>query len=338
MKKLISISFLLLAFNFIYANEKPKVVCTASMIWDIAQNIFGDKANVELIVPVGGDPHLYEPTPNDAQLVNSADLVLKNGLSFEGWLGKLIENSGTKADVVRVTEGVKTIKSLVYDNAEDPHAWMDLTNGIVYAKNIRDAAKKLIPKEASYFDQQYVKYEGKLKDADAYVIKRINEIPKDKRVLITSHDAFQYYGEKYGIVLESTMGTSTDADVQTSDMNAVYKKIKDTGVAAIFIESTVNPKLIKQIAKDLNVKIGGKLHADSIGEKGTPGDTYITMLTNNTDIIVDALKGTSNSNTGTTETKTDSTPKDSGFNMIYGLLGLIILLGILFMFIRKKNS
>ncbi len=337
MKKfiLIILSISLISTEIFADVEKPIVACTASMISDMAENIFGDKADIRLIVPVGGDPHLHEPTPNDAQLVNQARLVLKNGLTFEGWLNELIENSGTKADVVRVTEGLKPISSLTYDNADDPHAWMDASNAIIYAENITKAAKKLLPKEAEYFDGKFENYKKELESTDAYILKRVSEIPKEHRVLITSHDAFQYYGKKYGIRLESTMGTSTDADVQTSDMNSVYSLIKKTGVPAIFIESTVNPKLIKQISKDLGVKIGGKLYADSIGEKGGPADSYIKMMRNNTDVIVDALTASKEENTSTTPEKTET---GGSMTSIYGLLGVIVLLGLIFLFLRKKNS
>ncbi len=329
MKKSFCTIILAIIFQALYAESKPTVVCTASMISDMAKNIIGDKAEIKLIVPIGGDPHMYEPTPTDAELVNHADLILKNGMTFEGWLNKLIENSGTKADVVQVTKGINAISSLVYENAKDPHAWMDVGNAIIYAENIAEAAKKLMPESSEYLDENLKKYKAELQETDAYILKRIQEIPESRRVLITSHDAFQYYGEKYGIELVSTMGTSTDADVQTSDINMVYKKIRETGIPAIFVESTVNPKLIKQIAKDLNVVIGGKLYADSIGEKGSPGDTYIKMMKSNTDKIVEALSK---------EVVAEKIDGTGDMKMVYGLLGIIVFLGALFLFIRKKNS
>jgi zinc/manganese transport system substrate-binding protein len=314
------------------AQDKPVVLATASMISDMASNIFGDKADVQMIVPLGGDPHLFEPTPNAAKKVNEADLILMNGLTFEGWLTELVENSGTKAETVRVTEGLKAITSDVYTNATDPHAWMDVSNAILYAENIMKAAKELIPNEAAYFDERFNKYKAELEATDKYIIEKIQSIPAKQRVLITSHDAFQYYGKKYGIQLKSSMGTSTDADVQTSDMIALQKVITETGVPAIFVESTVNPKLMEQLAKDNGIVIGGELFADSLGDKESGADTYIKMMKQNTDVITEALS----------REKVKVAEKTSGekgvFDMTtWGIIGLIVVLLLGFFALRKRN-
>ncbi|MGK0388453.1 MAG: ABC-type Zn uptake system ZnuABC Zn-binding protein ZnuA [Maribacter sp.] len=314
------------------AQDKPAVLATASMISDMASNIFGDKADVQMIVPLGGDPHLFEPTPNAAKKVNEADLILMNGLTFEGWLTELVENSGTKAETVRVTEGLKAITSEVYTNATDPHAWMDVSNAIIYSENILKAAKKLIPNEAAYFDDNFNKYKAELEAVDKYIIEKINSIPEKQRVLITSHDAFQYYGKKYGIQLKSSMGTSTDADVQTSDMIALQKVITETGVPAIFVESTINPKLIEQLAKDNGIVIGGELFADSLGDKESGADTYIKMMKRNTDVITKAL------NKKNVKVAEKTTGEEGVFDMTtLGIIGLIVVLLVGFFALRKRN-
>lgn len=313
------------------AQDKPVVLATTSMISDIASNILGDKAEVKSLIPLGGDPHLFEATPKSAQQINSADLVLMNGLTLEGWLSKLIENSGTKAEIITTTQGIKPIESLVYTNSADPHAWMDAANVIVYAENILNAAKELSPDSAEYFEKNFLKYKIEIEALDQYIIEKINSIPEKNRILITSHDAFQYYGRKYGLQLESTMGTSTDADVQTSDRIQLEKVIKNTTVPAIFVESTINPKMMEQIAKDLNVKIGGKLYADSLGDEASGADTYIKMMKQNTDIIVSALSKER-------EKESDNTGANTGFDAsIYGLMGFIALLIIVFFVLRKKR-
>ena len=311
-----------------FAQDKLIVLGTASMISDMATNIFGDKADVQTIVPLGGDPHLFEPTPNAAQQVNKANLILVNGLTFEGWLTELIENSGTEAKSVRVTEGIKEITSLVYTNASDPHAWMDVSNAIIYSENILKAAKELIPSEAAYFEENFKIYKAELENAHQYILDQIQKIPEKQRVLVTSHDAFQYYGRKYGLQLESTLGTSTDADVQTSDIIALQKVIQETGVPAIFVESTVNPKLIKQLAKDNGISIGGELYADSLGEEDSGADTYIKMMKQNTDVIVAALS----------KEKIVVAEKAAGGTdvMTYGIVGVILLLLVVFFLLRKK--
>lgn len=319
---------ILLTLIFIAASisgfsQKKKVVATASMIGDMAEVLSGDLLDIHTIVPIGGDPHIYEPTPSDASLVNSADLVLKNGLTFEGWLNELIENSGTKAEAVLVTEGIQAIESTIYENATDPHAWMDASLGIKYAENIAAAFSKLDPENQKIYEFNLEVYKSQLKELDTYIINKIKEIPESQRVLITSHDAFQYYGRRYGLKLESVIGTSTDAVAQTSDIVQLTKVIRESKVPAVFVESTINPKMLKQIADDTGVKIGGKLFADSIGDKDSKAPTYIDMLRYNTDVIVEALKG--NIPEGLKENE------DSGGNMLYfGLLALALIIGSVF--------
>ena len=269
--------------------QKPKVVSSASMIWDMVKEIGGEYVDHQLIVPIGGDPHLYEPTPRDAQMVYEADLIFINALTFEGWILELIENSGTQAIVDTVTNGVNAIASTTYENSYDPHAWMDINNGLIYIENIKNALTELLPEQAVKFQENYEAYKSKLENLDQYIVERILEIPEDKRILITSHDAFEYYGKRYGLRLEAIMGISTEAEAQTSDIIRINKTIKSFGVPAVFIESTINPKLLEQIAKDNNIVIGGELYADSIGDENSDAPSYYAMLKHNTDVIVDAL-------------------------------------------------
>ncbi len=282
----------MLSINFLSAQEKPKVVTSVTILKDMAEMIAGDELVVQCIMPIGSDPHLHEPTPRDAKMVAAADLVLVNGLTLEGWLNELIENAGGDAEVVTVTEGIQAIESQTYKNASDPHAWMDARNGIQYIKNIKDSFVKLKPEAKEVFEFNYGVYKQQLEDLDDYIFKAINSIPERQRILITSHDAFQYYGRRYGIQLESLVGTSTDAEAQTSDMNRVNNVIRANKVPALFVESTINPKMLKQIAKDNDIVIGGHLFADSIGEEDSGAGSYYDMLKHNTDQIVNGLTNT----------------------------------------------
>lgn len=330
MKKITLFLFAILFTIAAFSQEKKTVVATASMIADMAKNIAGGEVNVECIVPIGGDPHLHEPTPRDAQLVNKADLVIMNGLTFEGWLTELIENSGTKAKTVRVTEGIQPIASTQYKNSSDPHAWMDASLGLTYIKNIKDALVALEPDHADVFEFNYGVYKKQLEDLDQYVKTAIQRIPEEKRVLITSHDAFQYYGRAYGIRLEAILGTSTDAEVQTSDIVRLNKVIKESKVPALFVESTVNPKLLKQLATDNDIQIGGQLYADSIGDEESPAPTYIDMLKHNTDIIVAAL-------TRERSSEEENTPKEEGSSRwLYGIIAGLLIGGFVLM-MRMQN-
>lgn len=304
------------------AQEQKKVLATASMISDMAQQIAGDKLSIDCIVPIGGDPHLYDPVPSDARKAAQADLILKNGLTFEGWLQELIDNSGTKATQILVTEGVKPIESLAYANSADPHAWMNVANGIIYTKNIYNAIVALDPDNESYYTKNYNAYKAKLEYLDQYITDRIQSIPAKNRVLITSHDAFQYYGRKYGIQLEAILGTSTDAEEQTSDIIRVNKVIRERSVPAVFIESTVNPKLLTQIASDNDIIIGGSLYADSIGDKDSPAPNYYDMLKYNTETIVAALS----TETGIRDKKNEDGKTNVLWFGVAGLIGIGLLL------------
>lgn len=327
-KQLIIITICCLSVQFSYA-DKPKIAATASMFSDMAKRIVGDKMDVELIVPVGGDPHLYKPTSKDAKLVANADLILKNGLTFEGWLSELIDNSGTKASVITITKGIAPIKSLVYDSP-DPHAWMDAQNGLKYIENIKNGIIALDSDNTAFYEKNYAEYRKEVADLDFYILEQISTIPEAQRILITSHDAFQYYGKRYDVQLESVLGTSTDADVQTDDMINLIKVIRKSKVPAIFAETTINPKQMEQIAKDNGVVIGGTLYSDSIGQEGSDGDSYIKMLKANTDKIVAGLTGKL-SDAGTTTTSTGG-----GFNWLSIIIVTLLLGAMLFMFRKLK--
>lgn len=277
-------------------HEKKLVVTSASIFADMAKNIAGDLLEVRSIVPIGSDPHIYEPTPADARLVSKADLLLVNGLTFEGWLSGLIQNANAKAPVVTITEGIEPIRA-VYKNSTDPHAWMSASNGLIYIQNIYKALVALDPANEQTYQFNYNVYRHQLEEMDRYITEQIKKIPPQQRILITSHDAFQYYGRRYGLKLESVIGISTEAEAQTSDVIRLNRIIRESKVPAVFIESTVNPKLLEQIARDNHVRIGGKLYSDSIGGPDSPAPSYLDMLKYNTDTIVAALSGTQPANT-----------------------------------------
>lgn len=331
MKYISTLILLLFVTTIAASQDKIKVVSSASIFQDMAKNIGGDKIESFSIVPIGGDPHLYEPKPSDAQLVKSADVILVNGLTFEGWINKLIDNSGSTAKVHTITEGVDVLKSDKYKNAADPHAWMDASNGLTYVENIKNALVETDPKNKDFYTANYEKYRNEIAALDKYIAKEIKKIPEAKRMLVTSHDAFAYYGKRYNIRLNALKGISTEAETQTSDMVRVARAIKETGVPAIFIESTINPQVIQQIARDNNVKIGGELFADSIGAKDSEGPTYVKMLRHNTDVIVKAL-----SQNTMTATKIDSDNSENGW-LIYLIVGLVMLAALAFA-ITKFNK
>ena len=312
--------------------DKPLVVASASMFADMAEVIGGNLIEVKMIVPIGGDPHIYEPTPADAQLVASADLILRNGLTFEGWIDELVENSGFSGTYTTITEGIPVIESEEYDNSADPHAWMSARNGLTYIRNIRDALVTLAPEYAEEFNFNYQIYRQQLEDLDQEIEEMLTAIPRHKRILITSHDAFRYFGQRYGVRVEAVLGTSTDADVQTSDIRRLNRVLQESEVPAVFIESTINPKLLQVLAKDNQVVIGGSLFADSLGEKDGPGGTYLGMLAHNARTISEGLSRD--------RTQHEHEVEEESSAQQYTLFGMILLLmlGSFFFMVYKLNA
>lgn len=329
MKTLLIGIFMTLVFSSY--GQKKTVIASASMMADMAENIGGNLIEVKYIVPRGQDPHLYKPTPSDVMMVQKADLLIVNGLTFEGWISKLIANSGTKAKTKTITEGIKPIQSSKYENSFDPHAWMDVSLVKVYIDNIKEALVELLPEYQEVFEQNHMAYSLKLEELDAYIMKKMAGIPERQRVLITSHDAFAYYGRRYGLQLEAIVGISTEAEVQSSDIIRVHKVIKERKVPAIFMESTINPKILQQIAKDNNIVIGGELYADSLGDKDSPAKTYLEMLKYNADTIFEGL--TSAKAMDSEKTKE---PNQGNF-LTYLLLGLGFV-AVMFFVVRKLNK
>lgn len=316
------------------AQEKPLVVATTSILKDITQSIAGDRVEVRSLVPIGGDPHLYEPIPQDAITITAADLIITNGLTLEGWLTEFIANSGTEAQVIVATEGITPIQSATYAGSPDPHAWMDAQHGITYARNIAAALTALAPADAAAFAESLSAYEARLTEVDADIQAMIDNIPEAQRVLITSHDAFQYFGRRYGLRLESILGTSTDAQAQTSDINRLYQVIQKQRVPAIFIESTINPQTMKQIAQDTKVSIGGKLFSDSLGPDDSPAATYIGMLLWNAKTIMDALSIENDMPEVGSDTDAPNPSRARWYLIITGLV-LLIGAGLLYTFSKR---
>lgn len=291
MRSVVLSILIFITFFSVSLGQGLRVVTTTSFLADITRQIAGDQGIVESILPIGTDPHIYDPVPEDARKIAEAELLITNGLTLEGWLGEMIDNSGRKVLKVTATDGIEAIASSDHAGAVDPHAWMNPINVIVYAENIRDGLIAVRPSEAAYFESQFRLFEDQLRAIDSYIRRRIEKIPSDKRILATSHDAFRYYGVHYGLAVESILGTSTEAEPTIGAYKALVDKLSRLGIPAVFVESTINPRLLQRLAKDLGIVIGGKLYADSLGDEESGADTYLKMLRQNTDVIVNGLLG-----------------------------------------------
>jgi len=274
------------------AATRLTVVTTTTQIRSIAQAVAGDLADVRSILTPGADPHEFEPRPSDLAAISTAALVLKNGAGLDDWMDKIILNAGGQHPLVDVSKGVPLRKGDEQEPNADPHIWFSVPNAITMTTNIRDALIQVDPSHAAAYKANTSAYVTKLNDLDKYIMDEIATVPPDQRKMVINHDAFGYYIDRYGLTFVGSIipSMSTDAEPSAQDVANLIQKIKAENVKAIFLESSINPKLAQQIGQEANVKVVDTLYGDSLGEPGTPGATYEGMMRYNTDTIVSALK------------------------------------------------
>lgn len=275
------------------AQAKPiEAVASFTVIADMVQNVGGDHVHVASLIGPNGDPHAYEPTPNDAQALKRADLVFVSGLHLEGWLDRLIKASGYQGQPVVLSNGIKT-RSMEEDGKRitDPHAWNSAANGVVYVRNIISALQKADPANASDYQAKGEQYIQQLEQLDAYARAQVQAIPSDKRKVLTSHDAFGYFGDAYGVTFLSPLGFSTETEASAADVGKLIKQIKQEHVSTYFFENSSDPRLVKQIADASGAQPGGELYVESLSPADGPAPTYAQMFRYNVDKLTAAMKG-----------------------------------------------
>jgi zinc/manganese transport system substrate-binding protein len=249
-----------------------------------------EHVEVRTLVGPEGDAHVYQPTPADAADVAKARLVFENGLGFEGWLARLIRSSGYKGEVVTVTKGVNAIVAKDGDrSAPDPHAWQDLANALAYVANIRDGLCRVDRPRCTRYAFNAGAYQAEIALLHAETKSWTASIAPDRRKVITSHDAFGYFGHAYGITFIAPQGLSTESEPSARDVARLIDQIRRQKVKAVFVESISNPRLIEQIARETGVKVGGTLYSDALSKPGGPAATYLDMMRHNARVIADAL-------------------------------------------------
>ena len=278
--------------------SKLKIVCTTGMIGDALKNIVGDSAEVVSLMGPGVDPHLYKATQGDLGKLSEADVIFYNGLHLEGKMGEIFEKMGKRKKTVAFAEGIQPGKLRVMDavtQSHDPHIWFDVSlwaEAVAYAG---EQMQKIDPAKAAYYKSNTDVYLQKLTDLHGRVKTAIAEIPASQRVLVTSHDAFGYFGRAYDMEVQGLQGISTTAEFGVRDVSNLVKFIIEKKIKAIFVETSVSQKSIEAVLEGCrqqghNVVIGGKLYSDAMGEAGTPEGTYIGMVEANVAIVVKALK------------------------------------------------
>ena len=268
------------------ASAKIKVVSTFSILGDMVQNIGGNNIELTTLVGANGDGHVYEPTPADAKSVAAADVVFVNGLGFEGWIDRLVKASGYKGKVIIATEGIKELK---FEGELDPHAWQDLSNGRIYIKNIKNALIDIDPKNSDLYKKNFIAYDKILESMDKSTKDKFADIPKKNRKVITSHDAFLYFGRAYGIDFRSPVGVTTESEPSAGELAELITEMRKDGIKALFAENITDPRLIKQLAREVNAEIGGTLYSDALSDASEPANTYINMFKYNVNELASVL-------------------------------------------------
>jgi len=276
------------------SNGKLKVVATFSVIGDLAQNVGGEDIELTTLVRPGQDTHTYEPNPDNAKALAEAKVVLENGLGFETWLDNLYTASGSAARRVVVTTGITPRTATEGDETgqTDPHVWHSVANASVMTRNIRDALMQADPANADKYQANADQYLAELQSLDAWVFEEVQAVPEARRKLVTTHDTFGYFAERYGFqVLGSVLPTSTEgASPSAQQLAALVEAVKATGVPAVFAENVSSNVLLNQVAAEAGVKVIATLYTDALGPAGSDGDTYLKMMRANVSAIVTALK------------------------------------------------
>ncbi|GGF77133.1 metal ABC transporter substrate-binding protein [Azorhizobium oxalatiphilum] len=294
--------------------EKLPVVASFSILGDFVKNVGGDRIALSTIVGPNSDSHVYQPSPSDAKKLAAAKVVFINGLGFEGWVERLVKASGSTAPVVIATTGIKPRERAkeepqedegahdkdAHDHAHDkdhghdhgpidPHAWQSVANAKVYVANIRDGLIAADPAGKDAYTANAAAYLAKLDALEAEVKAAIAAIPAAKRRIITSHDAFGYFGDAYGVKLLAPEGVSTESEASAKDVGRIIRQIKAQKIPAVFLENVTNPRLMDRIAKESKATIGGTLYSDALSDDKGPATSYIDMMRYNVRQLSGAL-------------------------------------------------
>jgi zinc/manganese transport system substrate-binding protein len=286
MIRLLAVTVLMLVAMPARADNPIGVVASFSILGDFVKAVGAERVAVTTLVGADSDVHVYTPSPADAKKIADARLVVVNGLGLEGWLPRLVQSSGGKATIVTASAGIATRK---LGSDADPHAWQSVPNAKVYVANIRDALSALDPAGAAGYRRDAEAYLAKLDALDQEVKAAVARIPVATRKVISTHDAFGYFADAYGIAFIAPQGVSTEADVSARDIAAIITQVRQQKIPAVFLENISDPRLIRRIAAETGAKIGGTLYSDSLtGEKGD-APTYIDMVRHNIRALAGAL-------------------------------------------------
>jgi ABC-type Zn uptake system ZnuABC Zn-binding protein ZnuA len=269
----------------------PDVLTTTTILADITRNIAGDRLTVRSLVPIGSDPHAYQPVPQDAAKVSQSKVLIANGADYEGFLQPLLENAGGNDNLIEAATGLRLLSDGRGEQGTDPHLWLDPNNVIVYVDNIREGLTQYNPDGAEVYEANASAYIDQLTELDAWINGQVAQIEPQRRVLVTNHEALAYFADRYGFRVVGTIipSLSSDAAPSAQQMADLIEQIKLFEAPAIFLDASDNPALAEQIAAETGVKVITDLHLESLTDGG-PAGTYIDMMKHNVIRIVEALQ------------------------------------------------
>jgi zinc/manganese transport system substrate-binding protein len=263
-----------------------KVVASFSLLADMVAQVGGDAVAVHALVGPDADAHAFTPAPADAQRLAQAGLIVVNGLGFEGWIDRLVRASGSKAPVVVASQGI-TVRRI--GQVTDPHAWQSLVAAQRYVENIRAALVAARPAQAAAINARAATYTGQLAALDASVRSRLAALPPGERKLVTSHDAFGYLADAWGLDMRAAQGWTTAGEASAADVARLIRQLKAQKVRALFVENISDPRLVERIAREAGATVGGTLYSDALSPPGTRADTYLKLMAHNADTLLAAL-------------------------------------------------
>ena len=265
-----------------------EITTSFSVLGDIISQIIGDRGTVEYIVPIGEEPHEYEPVPSDFRKVSDSDVFYINGLDLEEWLEKIVSNV-TDTPIVEVSEGVTPIP-LVGDDEDDPHAWLSPKNVIIYVENIVSDLIERDPEGKSIYRANADAYIAELKELDAWIEEQVQQIPEEHRLIVVSENAFKYFGADYGFDTEGVWEINSHEEGTPQQISRLVELVRERNVPAVFVESTVDQRYMQTISNETGVPIAGEVFTDAVGGAGSGAETYIDMIKHNVTVFVEGLK------------------------------------------------
>ena len=276
------------------AADTIKVAASFTVLGDMVNQIGGDRVEVKAFVGPNGDAHVYEPSPGDVKALAESKILVVNGLGLEGWMARLQKSSGFKGKMITATTGVRTRQMEEEEHGTtrkiiDPHAWQSLANGKIYVQNIRDGLIAADPAGRDTYQANAAKYFAEIDTVEKDVKAKIDALPPARRQIITTHDAFGYFGATYGMEFIAPEGVSTESEASARDVAKIIRQIKAEKVPAVFLENVTDPRLLDQIARETGAKIGGTLYSDALSDQKGPAATYLDMFRHNAATLSAAL-------------------------------------------------